>query len=152
MAEHRKELEKKTKPILDTLRSYQDLPPDKPLAALAIEDKKRQYAAAEKCLEDVLQSALSTTEDMIRAIRDCKTAAGERAVVRKECAAIRAAVDDNDQDYSHRNIAKLMFIHMLGYPTHFGQMECLKLIASTGFPEKRIGYFGLIEVVSSLLM
>jgi hypothetical protein len=27
MAEHRKDLEKKTKPILDTLRSYQDLPP-----------------------------------------------------------------------------------------------------------------------------
>uniref|UniRef100_A0A5B6ZQ97 HAUS augmin-like complex subunit 1 n=1 Tax=Davidia involucrata TaxID=16924 RepID=A0A5B6ZQ97_DAVIN len=62
MAEHRKDLEKKTKPILDTLRSYQDLPPDKALAALAIEDKKRQYAAAEKCLEDVLQSALATTE------------------------------------------------------------------------------------------
>ncbi|KAK9289502.1 hypothetical protein L1049_007657 [Liquidambar formosana] len=62
MAEHRKELEKKTKPILDTLRSYQDLPPDKALAALAIEDKKRQYAAAEKYLEDVLQSALATTE------------------------------------------------------------------------------------------
>lgn len=27
MAEHKKDLEKKTKPILDTLRSYQDLPP-----------------------------------------------------------------------------------------------------------------------------
>ena len=27
MAEHRKELEKTTKPIMDTLRSYQDLPP-----------------------------------------------------------------------------------------------------------------------------
>ncbi|KAK1366041.1 AUGMIN subunit 1 [Heracleum sosnowskyi] len=62
MAEHRKELEKKTKPIVDTLRSYQDLPPDKALAALAIEDKKRQYAAAEKYLEDVLQSALGTSE------------------------------------------------------------------------------------------
>lgn len=62
MAEHRKELEKKTKPILDTLRSYQDLPPDKALAALAIEDKKRQYAAAEKYLEEVLHSALTTTE------------------------------------------------------------------------------------------
>ncbi|KAF8041469.1 hypothetical protein BT93_A0336 [Corymbia citriodora subsp. variegata] len=62
MAEHRKDLEKKTKPILDTLRSYQDLPPDKALAALAIEDKKRQYAAAEKYLEDVLHSALSTSE------------------------------------------------------------------------------------------
>lgn len=32
---------------------------------------------------------------------------------------------------------------MLGYPTHFGQMECLKLISATGFPEKRIGYLGL---------
>ncbi|KAL9408939.1 hypothetical protein AB3S75_047344 [Citrus x aurantiifolia] len=62
MAEHRKELEKKTKPILDTLRSYQDLPPDKALAALAIEDKKRQYAAAEKYLEDVLHSALATND------------------------------------------------------------------------------------------
>ncbi|KAK9138750.1 hypothetical protein Sjap_009344 [Stephania japonica] len=62
MDEHRRDLEKKTKPILDTLRSYQDLPPDKALAALAIEDKRRQYAAAEKYLEDVLQSALATTE------------------------------------------------------------------------------------------
>lgn len=81
---------------------------------------------------------------MIRAIRACKTAAEERAVVRKECAAIRASVSDNDPDYRHRNLAKLMFIHMLGYPTHFGQMECLKLIASAGFPEKRIGYLGLM--------
>ncbi|XP_039141706.1 AP-1 complex subunit gamma-2-like [Dioscorea cayenensis subsp. rotundata] len=82
--------------------------------------------------------------DMIRAIRACKTAAEERAVVRKECAAIRAAISENDQDYRHRNLAKLMFIHMLGYPTHFGQMECLKLIASADFPEKRIGYLGLM--------
>ncbi|CAA0842831.1 Unknown protein [Striga hermonthica] len=62
MAEHQKDLEKKTKPILETLRSYQDLPPDKALAALAIEDKKRQFAAAEKYLEDVLQSALASSE------------------------------------------------------------------------------------------
>ncbi|KAI3812107.1 hypothetical protein L1987_16812 [Smallanthus sonchifolius] len=82
--------------------------------------------------------------DMIRAIRACKTAAEERAVIRKECASIRASVSDNDNEYRHRNLAKLMFIHMLGYPTHFGQMECLKLIAAPGFPEKRIGYLGLM--------
>jgi hypothetical protein len=29
-----------------------------------------------------------------------------------------------------------MYIHMLGYATHFGQMETLKLIAANGFPEK----------------
>ncbi|XP_052881491.1 AP-1 complex subunit gamma-2-like isoform X2 [Gossypium arboreum] len=81
---------------------------------------------------------------MIRAIRACKTAAEERAVVRKECAAIRSSINEDDQDYRHRNLAKLMFIQMLGYPTHFGQMECLKLIASAGFPEKRIGYLGLM--------
>ncbi|KAL4318328.1 hypothetical protein GQ457_18G021770 [Hibiscus cannabinus] len=63
---------------------------------------------------------------------------------KEECAAIRAAISENDQDYRHRNLAKLMFIHMLGYPTHFGQMECLKLIASSGFPEKRIGYLALM--------
>lgn len=62
MDEHRKELVKKTKPIMDTLRSYQDLPPDKALAALAIEEKRRQYAAAEKYLEEVLHSALATSE------------------------------------------------------------------------------------------
>ena len=46
-----------------------------------------------------------------------------------------------------RNVAKLLFIHMMGYPTHFGQMECLKLIASSKFPEKRVGYLGLTELL-----
>ncbi|XAR68433.1 hypothetical protein NMG60_11003542 [Bertholletia excelsa] len=64
MAEHRKELDKKTKPILDTLRSYQDLPPDKALAALAIEDKKRQYAAAEKYLEEYCSQLLPLRNDI----------------------------------------------------------------------------------------
>jgi hypothetical protein len=41
-----------------------------------------------------------------------------------------------------RNVAKLLYIHMLGYPTHFGQMETLKLIASAGFPEKVGGHGG----------
>lgn len=31
-----------------------------------------------------------------------------------------------------------------GYPSHFGQMECIKLIASPGFPDKRVGYLGLM--------
>ena len=36
-----------------------------------------------------------------------------------------------------------MFMHMLGYPTHFGHMECVRLTARREFPEKRIGYLGL---------
>ncbi|XP_057425920.1 AUGMIN subunit 1 [Lotus japonicus] len=61
MAEHRKDMEKKTMPILETLRSYQDLPPDKALATINFKDKKRQYVTAEKYLEDILQSALANS-------------------------------------------------------------------------------------------
>lgn len=81
--------------------------------------------------------------DLIRSVRTCKTAAEERAVISKECAFIRTAIKEEDEKFRHRNVAKLMYIHMLGYPTHFGQMECLKLISATSFPEKRIGYLGL---------
>ena len=69
-------------------------------------------------------------------MRQCKTAAEERNVIAKESAALRNAFRNQDQSYRHRNVAKLMFIHMLGYPTHFGQMETLKLIAAGGFPDK----------------
>ncbi|AQK55705.1 AP-1 complex subunit gamma-1 [Zea mays] len=89
-------------------------------------------------------SSGTSLREMIRAIRACKTAAEERAVVRRECAAIRTAISENEPELRHRNMAKLMFIHMLGYPTHFAQMECLKLIAAAGFPEKRVGYLGLM--------
>ena len=81
--------------------------------------------------------------DLIRSVRACKTAAEERAVISKECALIRTAIKEEDEKFRQRNVAKLMYIHMLGYPTHFGQMECLKLISAPTFPEKRVGYLAL---------
>jgi AP-1 complex subunit gamma-1 len=33
---------------------------------------------------------------------------------------------------------------MLGYPAHFGQIECLKLVASPRFADKRLGYLGIM--------
>ena len=85
--------------------------------------------------------------ELIRAVRGSKTAAEERAVVAKEAAAIRDSFKAGETSYRHRNIAKLLFIHMLGYPTHFGQMECVKLVASAKFSEKRIGYLGLSQLI-----
>mmetsp|Transcript_1717 Transcript_1717/g.4033 ORF Transcript_1717/g.4033 Transcript_1717/m.4033 type:complete len:880 (-) Transcript_1717:72-2711(-) len=85
--------------------------------------------------------------DLIRNVRACKTAAEERAVIAKECALIRTSFKDEDATFRHRNVAKLLFIHMLGYPSHFGQMECLKLIASPRFLDKRVGYLGLSILV-----
>lgn len=86
--------------------------------------------------------------DLIRKVRACKTAAEERAVIAKESAMIRTAIREEQEHYRHRNVAKLLFMHMLGYPTHFGQLECLKLIASPHFPEKRIGYLGMMLLLS----
>ena len=83
-----------------------------------------------------LSTHILACRDLIRAVRACKTAAEERSVIAKESAALRNAFREQDTLYRHRNVAKLMFIHMLGYPTHFGQMETLKLIAANGFPEK----------------
>lgn len=57
---NRKDLETKAKPILETLRTYQDLPPDITLAELAIQDKRRQCEEAERQLEDLLLSALNS--------------------------------------------------------------------------------------------
>ena len=68
-------------------------------------------------------------------------------MVAKESAAIRASLKDAESHFSHRNVAKLMYLHMLGYPTHWGQMECVTLIARASFPEKRIGYLGLMVLL-----
>jgi len=52
--------------------------------------------------------------DLIRQIRAARTAAEERAVINKECADIRTSFRDEDNVWRCRNIAKLLYIHMLG--------------------------------------
>ena len=66
--------------------------------------------------------------DLIREIRSARTAADERAVVQKECAQIRDTFREEDNTYRCRNVAKLLYIHMLGYPAHFGQVIIARLI------------------------
>uniref|UniRef100_A0A6B2KXH5 AP-1 complex subunit gamma n=1 Tax=Arcella intermedia TaxID=1963864 RepID=A0A6B2KXH5_9EUKA len=80
--------------------------------------------------------------DLIRHVRECKTSAEEREVLSKEAALIRTAFSKGSENRP-RNIAKLLYMNMLGHPTHWGQMECVKSVATAGFTDKRIGYLGL---------
>ncbi|KAJ3272010.1 clathrin associated protein complex large subunit [Terramyces sp. JEL0728] len=84
----------------------------------------------------------TTLKDLIKSIRLCKTAADERAVIQKESANIRTAFKEENNLTRYINIEKLLYIHMLGYPAHFGQIECLKLAASPKFTDKRLAYLG----------
>ena len=61
-------------------------------------------------------------QDLIEEIRGAKTQAQEREVIQKECAHIRASFRDGDPLHRHRQLAKLLYVHMLGYPAHFGQV------------------------------
>ncbi|XP_041436118.1 AP-1 complex subunit gamma-1 isoform X2 [Xenopus laevis] len=85
--------------------------------------------------------------ELIQEIRSAKTQSEEREVIQRECADIRSSFRDEDSLYRGRSLAKLLYVHMLGYPAHFGQMECLKLIASSKFTDKRIGYLGAMMLL-----
>jgi hypothetical protein len=93
------------------------------------------------------------TSDFIRRVRSCKTASHERALVAKESAAIRDSFKGASvsREQRYHSLAKLVYIYLLGYPTIFGQVECMKMAASIShsvteparFKDKRLGYLGV---------
>ncbi|KAL4792408.1 adaptin N terminal region-domain-containing protein [Aspergillus venezuelensis] len=87
---------------------------------------------------------MASLKQFIRNVRSAKTIADERAVIQKESAAIRASFREESHDSGIRrnNVAKLLYLFTLGERTHFGQIECLKLLASHRFADKRLGYLG----------
>ncbi|KAK2738191.1 clathrin associated protein complex large subunit [Myotisia sp. PD_48] len=87
---------------------------------------------------------MTSLKQFIRNVRASKTIADERAVIQKESAAIRASFreDSTDSHVRRNNVAKLLYLFTLGERTHFGQIECLKLLASPRFADKRLGYLG----------
>jgi AP-1 complex subunit gamma-1 len=87
-------------------------------------------------------------KDFIHAIRACKTLAEERTLVARESAAIRTSFkEDISPEQQYHAVAKLLFIYMMGYPAHFGQMESLKMVASPRIVEKRLGYLGSTQLL-----
>jgi AP-1 complex subunit gamma-1 len=76
-------------------------------------------------------------------------------VIQKESAAIRTSFrEEPSGNVRQQNVLKLLYhpllllaayrryLFTLGERTHFGQIECVKLLASHRFADKRLGYLG----------
>lgn len=87
---------------------------------------------------------MTSLKQFIKAVRAAKTIADERTVIQKESAAIRTSFREDyaDNNVRRQNVAKLLYLFTLGERTHFGQVECLKLLATPRFSDKRLGYLG----------
>lgn len=57
--------------------------------------------------------------DLIRNLRQCKTEAEENYYLQRAKAAIAYAFSQNEEESRARNIAKLLFINMMGHETDF---------------------------------
>ncbi|AET41381.1 AP-1 complex subunit gamma Ecym_8086 [Eremothecium cymbalariae DBVPG len=85
---------------------------------------------------------MGSLRTFIKDVRAAKTLAEERSMITKESAKIRTRLKDDHLSLSKRrkNIQKLLYLYILGEKTHFAQVECINLIASDEFENKRLGY------------
>lgn len=84
----------------------------------------------------------SSLRSFIKDVRNAKTLSEERTLITKQSAKIRTKLRDDHISSSKRrvNIQKMLYLYILGEKTHFGQVECINLIASDNFIDKRLGY------------
>lgn len=73
---------------------------------------------------------------LITKVRRAKTAAEERAIIKAESAYLRTALAHEGSRFAKRNLVKLMYLRMLGYPAAFGQVPCLALITQGDYSAK----------------
>lgn len=89
---------------------------------------------------------MGSLKTFIKDVRGAKTLAEERATITKESAKIRTKLKDDHISSERRRkyIQKLLYLYILGEKTHFAQVECINLIASDNFADKRLGYLAAI--------
>mmetsp|Transcript_14763 Transcript_14763/g.59994 ORF Transcript_14763/g.59994 Transcript_14763/m.59994 type:complete len:121 (-) Transcript_14763:4074-4436(-) len=105
-------------------------------------EAKKLYKSTKQKLSKAKRSYVCRSlKDVVRGYRNCKTASEERDFVKKESAHIRDLFREEDTTFRRQNVLKLLFFHMNGYPTEWGQLECLKLCASSRFKDKRVSLY-----------
>lgn len=77
---------------------------------------------------------MDSLQEFVRKLRSCKSLSEEKAAMDQECALIRTAFKIEAFNVFRRdNVEKLIYLHVNGYATHFGQIDVLKLCASSSF-------------------
>jgi AP-1 complex subunit gamma-1 len=91
----------------------------------------------------------TSLKSFIKSVKASKTIADERSIIQRESALIRTAFKDTQVSHQTRrvNIQKLLYLYILGEKTHFGQIECIKLLASPNFVDKRLGYLATMLIL-----
>lgn len=84
----------------------------------------------------------SSLKSFIKDVRNAKTLSDQRTIITKQSAKIRTKLRDDhlSSNKKRENIQKLLYLYILDEPTHFAQVECINLIASDQFVDKRLGY------------
>lgn len=87
---------------------------------------------------------MGSLKSFVKSVRAAKTLKDERNIIQKESAKIRSSFRSQKLSQRSRrdNVAKLLYLFTIGERTHFGQVECLNLLASPHFTDKRLGYLG----------
>lgn len=125
--------------------------------SLSLGRKKPVTRAAMMAKTD--SNSYKSVKSLIRAIRNCKTAAEERDLISREAAEIRMALQNTSisrgkEKKRYRALAKLLCIQLLtaahgGISVAFGQLDALKLMASPNFADKRLGHLGISLLLDS---
>ncbi|KAH3902550.1 AP-1 complex subunit gamma SCDLUD_000129 [Saccharomycodes ludwigii] len=94
---------------------------------------------------------MGSLKQFIKDVRNANTLAKERSIITKESAKIRTQLRNDQLEISKRrsNIQKLLYLYILGEKTHFGQVECINLIASDNFINKRLGYLAAMLLLKN---
>lgn len=92
---------------------------------------------------------MTSLKSFIKAVRSSKTLADERSIIQRESANIRTSFKDVTISHSQRRvlISKLIYLYILGEKTHFGQIECINLLSSPKFADKRLGYLATMLLI-----
>eukprot|EP01122_Echinamoeba_exundans_P011711 TRINITY_DN4757_c0_g1_i1.p1 TRINITY_DN4757_c0_g1~~TRINITY_DN4757_c0_g1_i1.p1 ORF type:complete len:1048 (-),score=242.02 TRINITY_DN4757_c0_g1_i1:42-3185(-) len=115
-------------------------------------------AALDK-VSSLVSAASMTTKHQLRGLstfisdlRQCSTKEEELKRVNKEMAHIRKQFKEQSSKkldgYNRKKyVCKILYMYLLGYDLEFGYMEAVRLISSSKFSEKQIGYITLSVVL-----